>query len=172
MNNIKKNNQQIIFCIEKNSCNVYNCIIKIINESRERRKLNMKNERRIYTEVYTVLLTLSNEDLNKIPMNIRQKIAEKADTNYSYKAENLLPESKAIVIELIKRYCENEKINEKIDEYIEYNNRINEEKRNENRSLFQEDENRELKENNSMVEYKSQNYLHRLFEKIKRLLKK
>lgn len=132
----------------------------------------MKNERRIYTEVYTVLLTLSNEDLNKIPMNIRQKIAEKADTNYSYKAENLLPESKAIVIELIKRYCENEKINEKIDEYIEYNNRINEEKRNENRSLFQEDENRELKENNSMVEYKSQNYLHRLFEKIKRLLKK
>ena len=132
----------------------------------------MENERRIYTEVYRVLSTLSNEDLNKIPMNIRQNIAEKADTNYSYKAENLLPESKAMVIDLIRMYCENEKINEKIDKYIEYNNKINEEKRNENMFLSQKDGISELKENNSMVEYKSQNYFHRLFEKIKTLFKK
>ena len=133
----------------------------------------MENERRIYTEVYTVLSTLSNEDLNKIPMNIRQNIAEKADTNYSYKAENLLPESKAMVIEIIRKYCGNEKINKKIDEYIDFNNKINEEKRNEKISLpKKEDENIELKENNSMVEYKSQNYFHRLFEKIKTLFKK
>jgi len=132
----------------------------------------MENERRIYTEVYTVLLALSNEDLNKIPMNIRQKIAEKADTNYSYKAENFLPESKAMVIEMIRKYCGNEKINEKIDEYIDFNNSINEEKRNEKMSLpKKEDENIELKESNSMVEYKSNNYLNRLFQKIKKFLK-
>lgn len=133
----------------------------------------MENERRIYTEVYTVLLTLSNEDLNKIPMNIRQNIAEKADTYYSYKAENLLPESKAMVIEIIRKYCGNEKINKKIDEYIDFNNKINEEKRNEKISLpKKEDENIELKESNSMVEYKSKNYLNRLFQKIKKIFKK
>ena len=133
----------------------------------------MENERRIYTEVYTVLLTLSNEDLNKIPMNIRQNIAEKADTNYSYKAENLLPKSKAMVIEIIRKYCGNEKINKKIDEYIDFNNKINEEKGNEKISLpKKEDENIELKESNSMVEYKSKNYLNRLFQKIKKIFKK
>lgn len=132
----------------------------------------MENERRIYTEVYTVLLTLSNEDLNKIPMNIMQNIAEKADTNYLYKAENLLPESKAMVVEIIRRYCGNEEIKRKIDEYIDYNNKINEEKGNENKFLSQEDENIELKENNLMIENKSQNYFYKVFEKIKRLLKK
>ena len=133
----------------------------------------MENERRMYTEVYTVLSTLSNEDSDKIPMNIRQNIAEKADTNYSYKAEKLLPESKAMVIEIIRRYCGNEKINKKIDEYIDFNNKINEEKRNEKMSLpKKEDENSEFKENNSMVEYRLENYLNRLFQKIKKLFKK
>ena len=62
------------------------------------------NERRIYTEVYAFLSCFPKEYLAKIPKNVIDNISEKADTVYNYKLDNILPESKHLIVAIITKY--------------------------------------------------------------------
>ena len=80
----------------------------------------MKDEIRVYTEVYTVLNRLPNEYIIKIPEYIKEAIFEKADTSCSYKIGDMLPQSKAMIFEIIRKYFQDEEFNKKAMEYIDY----------------------------------------------------
>ena len=84
----------------------------------------MNDEKRVYTEVYTVLNRLPNEYIFKIPEHIKKTIFEKADTSYSYKIGNLLPQSKAMIFEIIRKYCQDEKFSKLAIDYIDYCKKI------------------------------------------------
>ena len=80
----------------------------------------MNDEIRVYTEVYTVLNRLPNEYIIKIPEYITKAIFEKADTSCSYKIGDMLPQSKAMIFEIIRKYFQDEEFNKKAMEYINY----------------------------------------------------
>ena len=71
----------------------------------------MNNRQNAYTEVYTILQELNNEEYNKIPPQIIEVIQEKMNKEYEYKIEELelkeqpmLPETKAILFNLFRDY--------------------------------------------------------------------
>ena len=82
----------------------------------------MKFEKKIYTEIYTVISRLQKKDLNKIPEEIRDEIYNNADKEYKYAIKDLDNLSKAIIFEIIRKYISNNELREKMNEYIEFIN--------------------------------------------------
>ena len=67
----------------------------------------MDKEKKIYTEVYVTLASLSKDLIDQIPEELKQIIISKADTSYPYKIDELLPESKALIASIIGKYLSN-----------------------------------------------------------------
>lgn len=75
-----------------------------------------------FTEVYTILQYLDEEELGKIPNEIRDVIEENRDKEYTYemnadldlKEQNMLPETKALLFNLFRDYLSLPEQKEKI----------------------------------------------------------
>ena len=128
------------------------------------------NKIRMYTDVYTLLVQLPKEYIDKIPIKVKEEIASNMDNRYKYEIEDMLPESKALVVAIIRKYFENEEINKKIDKYIDfYQSKLND--RYNKQDIFKREKFKDIeniqKENVSLVEVKKHWY-----DKLIHILKK
>ena len=72
----------------------------------------MSNRNNAYTEVYTILQDLNEEEFNKIPAEIIETIEANRNEEYEYelddelelKEQPMLPETKAILFNLFRDY--------------------------------------------------------------------
>ena len=72
----------------------------------------MSNRKNAYTEVYTILQELNEEEYNKIPPEVIETIEANMDEDYEYelddeieiKEQPMLPETKAILFNLFRDY--------------------------------------------------------------------
>ena len=72
----------------------------------------MNNHKNAYTEVYTILQELNEEEYNKIPPEVTQTIEANRNEDYEYflddelelKDQPMLPETKAILFNLFRNY--------------------------------------------------------------------
>jgi len=156
----------------------------------------MNNRRNAYTEVYTILQDLDEEEYNKIPPEVIKAIKENRNLEYDFELDNdlklkeqsLLPQTKAILFNLFRDYIATPEQKEKIIKMqneerakIElkkkqmYNSEIfpNEESRTEEkRQKIDEYEFKEKEENNlKLVEYKP-SFINKFWDYIQRLFKR
>lgn len=95
--------------------------------------------KRVYAELFGILDTLKDEEIEKIPKDVKKNIYENMDTNYRFKYDyskkledqDILPETKALIIEIyIKYLVENEDEKEAWEIYKkECLNKVEEEKK-------------------------------------------
>ena len=72
----------------------------------------MSNRKNAYTEVYTILQDLNEEEYNKIPPEVIKTIEENRNEDYEYELDDelklkdqpMLPETKAILFNLFRDY--------------------------------------------------------------------
>ena len=72
----------------------------------------MNNRKNAYTEVYTILQELNEEEYNKIPPEVTKTIEANRNENYEYELDDelelkdqpMLPETKAILFNLFRDY--------------------------------------------------------------------
>ena len=156
----------------------------------------MNNRRNAYTEVYTILQDLDEEEYKKIPPEVIKAIEENRNLEYDFELDNdlelkeqtLLPQTKVILFNLYRDYLATTEQKEKIIKMqneerakIElkkkqmYNSVIfpNEESRaEEERRKIDEDEIKEKEENSlELVEYKP-SIINKVWSYIQRLLKR
>ena len=156
----------------------------------------MNNRRNAYTEVYTILQDLDDEEYNKIPLEVIKAIEENRNLEYDFeldddlelKEQTLLPQTKAILFNLFRDYLATPEQKQKIIKMqneerakIElkkkqmYNSEIfpNEESRvEEKRREIDEDEIKEKEESSlELVEYKP-SFINKVWSYIQRLLKR
>ena len=82
----------------------------------------MNNRKNAYTEVYTILQDLDEEEYNKIPTEVIKSIEENRNIEYDFelnedkelKEQTLLPQTKAILFNLFRDYLANPEQKEKI----------------------------------------------------------
>ena len=82
----------------------------------------MNNRRNAYTEVYTILQELNEEEYDKIPSEVIKAIEENMNKQYEYvlddelelKEHTMLPETKAILFNLFRDYLATQEQKEKI----------------------------------------------------------
>lgn len=75
----------------------------------------MNNRKNAYTEVYTILQDLNEEEFSKIPPEVLEAIKENRNEEYFYeldedlelKEQPMLPETKAILFNLFRDYLSN-----------------------------------------------------------------
>ena len=75
----------------------------------------MNNRKNAYTEVYTILQDLNEEEFSKIPPEVLEAIKENRNEEYFYeldedlelKEQQMLPETKAILFNLFRDYLSN-----------------------------------------------------------------
>lgn len=156
----------------------------------------MNNRKNAYTEVYTILQDLDEEEYKKIPPEVIKAIEENRNLEYDFeldddlelKEQTLLPQTKAILFNLFRDYLATPEQKEKIIKMqneerakIElkkkqmYNSEIftNEERRfEEERQEIDEDEIKLKKENGlDIVEYKP-SFINKVWSYIQRLLRR
>ena len=72
----------------------------------------MSNRKNAYTEVYTILQELNEEEYNKIPLEVVEAIKANRNEDYEYELDDelelkyqpMLPETKAILFNLFRDY--------------------------------------------------------------------
>lgn len=140
----------------------------------------MSNRKNAYTEVYTILEDLNEEEYNKIPPEIIEAIRINRNVEYNYeldedlelKEQPMLPETKAILFNLFRDYLSEPWQKEKIIKMQEEERQKNELKKREqyNTDVFankkHENEKQIEKETLEMVEYK-ENIFKKILNKIK-----
>lgn len=156
----------------------------------------MNNRKNAYTEVYTILQDLDEEEYKKIPPEVIKAIEENRNLEYDFeldddlelKEQTLLPQTKAILFNLFRDYLATPEQKEKIIKMqneerakIElkkkqmYNSEIftNEERRfEEERQEIDEDEIKLKKENGlDIVEFKP-SFINKFWGYIQRLFKR
>ena len=156
----------------------------------------MNNRKNAYTEVYTILQDLDEEEYKKIPSEVIKAIRENRNIEYDFeldddlelKEQTLFPQTKAILFNLFRDYLATPEQKEKIIKMqneerakIElkkkqmYNSEIfpNEESRvEEKRREIDEDEIKEKEENSlELVEYKP-SIINKVWSYIQRLLRR
>ena len=145
----------------------------------------MNNSRNAYTEVYTILQDLNEEDYNKIPPEIVEAIRQNRNSDYKYelndevelKEHQMLPETKAILFNLFRDYLstpeqkekiikmqaeERRKIELKKQEIFQYDNLFRNEKIVKNN----------IEQNTALIEIKKKNFLQRMFDRLKTFFNK
>ena len=128
----------------------------------------MTYDKQVYTEVYTILNQLPLEYTNRIPYEVKEEIFNNADTSYIYRVDTLLPQSKALLIEIIRRYFRNKEIEDKINEYISYGTNLVEDQKGhyDSNQIFKKDVIEEQPNNLPTSEPKKDNFFIRLFKKL------
>ena len=140
----------------------------------------MSNRKNAYTEVYTILEDLNEEEYNKIPPEVMNVIYENRNPDYCYelddnlelKEQPMLPETKAILFNLFRDYLATQEQKEKIIKMQNEERQKNEIKKQKqyNIDVF-ENKNIQNKaeriEEIQLVEYK-ENIFKKILNKIKR----
>lgn len=140
----------------------------------------MSNRKNAYTEVYTILQDLNEEEYNKIPPEVIKTIKINRNVEYNYelgddlelKEQPMLPETKAILFNLFRDYLSTPEQKEKIIKMQEEERQKNELKKRQqyNTDVFankkHENEQQMKKETLDMVEYK-ENIFKKILNKIK-----
>ena len=141
----------------------------------------MNNRKNAYTEVYTILQELNEEEYNKIPPEVIETIEANRDEDYEYelddevelKEQPMLPETKAILFNLFRDYLANPEQKTKIIRMQNEARQKNELKKQQiyNRDVFtnrqKEDTVQQNNETMQIVEYK-ENLFKRIINKIKK----
>ncbi len=141
----------------------------------------MNNRPNAYTEVYTILQELNNEEYNKIPPQIIEAIQENMNKEYEYKIKEelelneqpMLPETKAILFNLFRDYLATPKQKEKIIKMQNDERQKNELKKQKQYStkIFENKIPKEaISKVDKIIEYK-ENIFKRICNKIKRFFK-
>ena len=152
----------------------------------------MNNRRNAYTEVYTILQDLDEEEYNKIPPEVIETIKENSNEEYEYflddelelKDQPMLPETKAILFNLFRDYLATPEQRTKI---IKMQNEARQKNKLKKQQMYNTDvfanksinkttkvDENEVKTNNEekqIVEYK-ENIFKRILNKIKSLFMK
>ena len=145
----------------------------------------MSNRKNAYTEVYTILEDLNEEEYNKIPPEVIEAIKENRNEEYIYnldenlelKNQQMLPETKAILFNIFRDYLSTPEQKEKIirmqneerqknelKKQLQYNNDVFANKTNE---IIKKEE----KEPIELIEYK-ENIFKQILNKIKNFFMK
>lgn len=135
----------------------------------------MNNRKNAYTEVYTILQELNEEEYNKIPPEIIEAIRANRNEEYEYelddelelKEHQMLPETKAILFNLFRDYFATPEQKKKIITMQNEERQKNEIKKQAqyNTYVFE----REYKENSSQIERENvqlKEYRENIFKKI------
>ena len=145
----------------------------------------MSNRKNAYTEVYTILEDLNEEEYNKIPPEVIEAIKENRNEEYIYnldenlelKNQQILPETKAILFNIFRDYLSTPEQKEKIISMQNEERRKNELKKQQqyNNDVFanktKEIIKKEEKEPIELIEYK-ENIFKQILNKIKNFFMK
>lgn len=120
----------------------------------------MKDYSNAYTEVYTILNHLDEEELNKIPEEIIETIEEKQNIDYIYelneeidlKKQAMLPETKSILFNLFRDYLSTPVQKEKILKMQQEDRRKLEEKKKQQYNDVNIFKNNEQEEKDNFIE--------------------
>ena len=139
-----------------------------------------------YKEVYVILNNMETEEINKIPKTVIKKIKNEMnekyqfqlDLNKEFKNQVLLRETKVILGYIFLNYLATSDQKRIINKNF-YNNKINNEK---NKGTYSENifkkvnreknEEKSVKKNNQIIEYKKDNLYKKIINVFKRFLKK
>ena len=141
----------------------------------------MNNRKNAYTEVYTILQELNEEEYNKIPPEVVEAIKVNRNEEYKYelddelelKEQSMLPETKAILFNLFRDYLATPEQKAKIIRMQNEERQKNELKKQQryNTDVFSNKQKENIaKQNNEVtqiVKYK-ENLFKRILDKIKR----
>ena len=138
----------------------------------------MNNRKNAYTEVYTILQELDEEEYNKIPSEIIEAIRTNMNEEYEYeldeelelKDHQMLPETKAILFNLIRDYLATPEQKEKIirmQNEERQKNEINKQKQY-NADVFE----RKQKENSKQIQQETKQLIEYKENIFKKILKK
>ena len=137
-----------------------------------------------YSEVLEVLKYIPKEDYEKVPKELINAMRENKDNSCKYKynirktfeEQEISEEAKAVLAVLFRDYWATEKQREKILAKEKYdNNKLEQEKKekfNPDNIFKHEETHEEEKENTEIVEYKKENILQKIFNKIKSIFSK
>lgn len=145
----------------------------------------MNNRKNAYTEVYTILQDLNEEEYNKIPPEIIEAIRTNRNEKYEYdldenlelKDHQMLPETKAILFNLFRDYLATPEQKEKIIRMQNEERQKNELKKQQqyNVDVFANNAKENIKtkekEQVELIEYK-ENIFKRILNKIKNFFTK
>lgn len=140
----------------------------------------MSNSKNAYTEVYTILQELNEEEYNKIPSEVIETIEANRNEEYEYelddelelKEQTMLPETKAILFNLFRDYLANPEQKAKIIKMQNEERQKNELKKQKiyNTDVFENKPKENIIEKNNetmqIVEYK-ESIFKRILNKIK-----
>ena len=140
----------------------------------------MNNRENAYTEVYTILQELNEEEYNKIPPEVTQTIEANRNEDYEYQLDDelelkdqpMLPETKAILFNLFRDYLATPEQKAKIIRMQNEARQKNELKKQQmyNTDVFANKTREDITENNKetmqIVKYK-ENIFKRILSKIK-----
>lgn len=137
----------------------------------------MNNRKNAYTEVYTILQELNEEEYNKIPPEIIQAIRINKNEEYEYeldenlelKDHQMLPETKAILFNLFRDYLTTPEQKEKIIRMQNEERQKNELKKQQKYNVDVFANKAKEKEVVELIEYK-ENIFKRILNKIKNFL--
>ncbi len=141
----------------------------------------MNNRKNAYTEVYTVLQELNEDEYNKIPPEVIEAIKTNRNEEYEFeldedlelKEQSLLPETKAILFNLFRDYLSTPEQKQKIVKMQNEERQKNELKKKQmyDTNVFahvQKENSVQIEqENTKIVEYK-ENIFKKILNKIKR----
>ena len=145
----------------------------------------MSNRENAYTEVYTILQELNEEEYSKIPPEVLETIEENMNKGYEFmlddelelKEQQMLPETKAILFNLFRDYLATTEQKEKIIKMQNEERQNNELKKQQNYNVdvFQNKTKISTKpienQDNELIKYK-ENIFRKIINKIKSWLKK
>lgn len=141
------------------------------------------NRKNAYTEVYTILQDLNEEEYAKIPPEVIQAIKENRNEEYNYeidedtelKYQPMLPETKAIIFNIFRDYLATPKQKAKIIKIQAEKNAKNEIKKKQKyntNNIFKQNtqpkpENQPVKETEALVKVKKKNWFKKILEKLR-----
>ena len=148
-------------------------------------KLNMENGKNSYTEVYTILQDLDDEEYNKIPPVLIKTLEENMNKDYEYELDDdlelkdhkMLPETKAILFNLFRDYLATSEQKQKIIKMQNEEREKNELKKQQKyeTDIFKnkkvEQQANAIQEEKSLIKYK-ENIFQKIIRKIKNWFKK
>ena len=143
----------------------------------------MNNRRNAYTEVYTILQELNEEEYNKIPLEIIETLKANMNKEYNYeldeekelKEQPMLPQTKAILLNIFRDYLSTSEQKEKIIKMQNEERQKNEleKKKKYDLNVFENKTKEKLKQTNNqeneLIKYKK-NIFTKIINKIKSCL--
>lgn len=145
----------------------------------------MENSKNSYTEVYTILQDLDDEEYNKIPPVLIKTLEENMNKDYEYELDDdlelkdhkMLPETKAILFNLFRDYLATSEQKQKIIKMQNEERAKNELKKQQKyeTDIFKnkkvEQQTNAIQEEKSLIKYK-ENIFQKIINKIKNWFKK